>query len=134
MRGANLHQDKLYSQVLVNLPGLPVLPQQPTQDPLPPHPLNLRGHTSIGGTLPLTGTGVTTLALRGKEIASAGAGVDGGGLDNDTAVLNELLDMSAGVGVADLSLLVGVKPDFSLADASDGCGKALLRPEVDHGG
>ena len=60
--------------------------------------------------------------------------MDGGGLDDDTAVLDEFLDVRARVGVADLSLLVGVEPDFSLADASDGCGKALLRPEVDHGG
>ena len=118
--------------MLVNLPGLPVLPQQPTQDPLPPHPLNLRGHTSIGGTLPLTGTGVTTLALRGEEIASAGTRVDGGGLDDNAAVLDELLYVGAGVGVADLSLLVGIEPDFSLADASDGRGEALLGAEVDY--
>ena len=71
MRGANLHQDKLYSQVLVNLARFPVLPQQPTQNPLPPHPLDLRGHTSIGGTLPLTGAGVATLTLRSKKVPSA---------------------------------------------------------------
>ena len=122
------------SQVLVDLASLPVLPQQPTENPLPPHPLNLRGHTSIGGTLPLTGAGVATLALRGEEVPGARTRVDGGGLDDNAAVLDELLYVRAGVGVADLSLLVGVEPDFSLADASDGCGEALLRPEVDHGG
>ena len=134
MRGANLHQDKLYSQVLVNLARFPVLPQQPTQNPLPPHPLYLGGHTSIGGTLPLTGAGVATLALRGEEVPGACAGVDGGGLDDNAAVLDELLDVRAGVGVADLRLLVGVEPDFALANAGDGRGEALLRPEVDHGG
>ena len=121
------------SQVLINLARLPVLPQQPTENPLPPHPLDLGGHTGIGGTLPLTGASVATLALGGEEVAGAGARVDGGGLDDNAAVLDELLYVGAGVGVADLSLLVRIEPDFSLADASDGCGEALLGPEVDHG-
>lgn len=120
--------------MLVDLARLPVLPQQPTQNPLSPHPLDLRGHTGIGGTLPLTGASVATLALRGEEVPSARTRVNGGGLDDDTAVLDELLDVGARVGVSDLSLLIGVEPDFSLADARNGCGKALLRPEVDHGG
>ena len=126
MSGANLHQDKLYSQVLVNLARFPVLPQQPTQNPLPPHPLDLRGHTSIGGTLPLTGAGVTALALGGEELLRACARVDGGGLDDDASVLDELLDMGAGVGVPDLSLLSGVQPDFALSYPRDGCGEPLL--------
>ncbi len=120
-------------QVLVDLARLPVLPQQPTQNPLPPHPKDLRGHTRIGSTLPLTGASVTTLALRGEEVPSARTRVNSGRLDDNAAVLDELLDMGAGVGVADLSLLIGVEPDFSLADARDGCGEALLRSEVDHG-
>ena len=124
----------LDSQVLVDLASLPVLPQQPTENPLPPHPLDLGGHTGVGGTLPLTGAGVATLALRGEEVPGACAGVDGGGLDDNAAVLDELLYMGARVRVANLRLLVGVEPDFALADAGDGRGEALLRPEVDHGG
>ena len=119
--------------MLVNLSGLPVLPQQPTQNPLPPHPEHLRGHTSVGGTLPLTGTSVATLALRSKEVPGARARVDGGGLDDNAPILDELLDVRAGVGVADLRLLVGVEPDFALADAGDGRGEPLLRTEIDHG-
>ena len=121
-----------YSQVLNDLARLPVLPQQPTKDPLSPQPENLRGHTSLSGTLPLTGTGVTTLALGGQELKSACPRVDGVGLDDNTTILNELLDVSTGVGVPDLALLSGVKPDFALADACDGCGEPLLRTEVDH--
>lgn len=69
---------------------------------------------------------MTTLALGGEEIACAGAGVDGGGLDNDAAVLDELLDMSARVRVANLRLLSGIEPDFSFANAGDAGGEALL--------
>jgi hypothetical protein len=74
---------------------------------------------------------VTTLSFGGEEIACAGARVDGGGLDDDTAILNEFLDVGAGVGVADFSLFSGVEPNFSFADACDAGGKALLRPEID---
>jgi hypothetical protein len=74
---------------------------------------------------------VPTLSFGGEEIACAGARVDGRGLDDDTAVFDELLDVGAGVGVSDLGLFSGVEPDFSFADACDAGGKALLRPEID---
>ena len=118
--------------MLVNLARFPVLPEQTTQDPLSPHPLNLGGHPSLGGTLPLTRASVTTLALSGKQITSPCTGVNGGGLDDNRAILDELLDMSTGVGVADLRLVVGVEPDFAFTDAGDGCGEPLLRAKVDH--
>lgn len=119
--------------MFIDLARLPVLPQQPTQDPLSPHPHDLAGHPGLSSTLSLTGTGVTTLALRGEEVARAGARVDGGGLDDDAAVLDEFLDVRAGVGVADLGLLAGVEPDFALAHACDRSGEALLGAEVHHG-
>ena len=125
-------QRKEYSQMLIDLTRLPVLPQQPTQHPLSPHPKHLGGHTRLSGTLPLTRAGVATLALRGVEIARAGAGVDAGGLADDELILEELLDVCARVGVADLRLLSGVEPDLALADASDGRGEALLGAEVDY--
>lgn len=118
--------------MLVNLARFPVFPEQTTQNPLSPHPLNLGGEPSLCGTLPLTGTGVTTLALSGKQITGPCAGVDDIRLDDDRAVLDELLDMGTGVGVADLSLVAGVKPDFAFTDAGDGCGEPLLRAKVDH--
>lgn len=121
------------SQVLVDLARLPVLAQQPTEDTLSPHPEDLAGHTGLRGTLALTGAGVAALALRRQEVAGASARVDGGGLNDDVAVLDKFLDVRTGVGVPDLGLLAGVEPDFALADARDGRGEALLRPEVDHG-
>ena len=112
--------------MLVDLASFSVLPQQPPENSLSPHPDDLGGHTGIGGTLALTDTGVATLALGGEEFTSAGAGVDGGGLDDDAAVLDELLHMGSRVGVANLGLLSGVEPDFALPDAGDARGKALL--------
>ena len=121
-----------HSQMLVDLSSFPIFPQQPPQHPLSPHPLHLGRHTSIGGTFPLTSTGVPTLSLGGEEILGTSARVDGGGFDDDAAVLDELLDVRARVGVADFGLLVGVEPDFALADARDGCGEPLLGAKVDH--
>ena len=116
------------SQVFVNLSSLTVLPQQTPEHTLPPHPLHLRRHTCLGGTLPLSVSGVTTLALRGMEIASSCTRVDSGGFNDNTAVLDELFDMGARVGIADLCLLSGVEPDLSLADTCDGGGEPLLGP------
>ena len=120
------------SQMLVDLSSLPVLPQQTTQYPLSPHPQSLGGHTSLCRTLSLTRACVTALALSSKEFLCACSGVDSGRLDDNSAILDELLDVSARVGVANLSLLGGIEPDFTLADARDGCGEPLLRTEVDH--
>jgi hypothetical protein len=66
-----LNEEQIYAQVLVNLSRLPVLPQQSAQHSLSPHPLYFCGHASFGGTLPLTGTSVTTLALCSEEVAGA---------------------------------------------------------------
>ena len=112
--------------MLVDLAGLSVLPQQPPENSLSPHPDDLGRHTGIGGTLALTDTGVATLALGGQEFTGAGTGVDGGGLDDDATVLDELLHMGSRVGVANLRLLGGVEPDFALPDAGDARGEALL--------
>lgn len=136
MRLAPMNSDDLtggrYAQVLVDLACLTVLAEETAEDALSPHPDDLGGHAGLGGTLTLTSAGVTALALGSKESARAGTGVDGGGLDDDAAILDELLNVSARVGVANLRLLGGVEPDFALTDAGDGRGEALLRPEVDH--
>jgi hypothetical protein len=56
--------------------------------------------------------------------------VDGGGLDDDVALLYQLLDVGAGVGIPDLRLLGGVEPDFALPDALDGGGEAFLGTKI----
>lgn len=120
-----------YSQVLVNLARIPVLPQQSSEHPLPPHPLHLGRHTSLSSTLPLTGTSMPSLPLRSQKHLCASARVHSGGLDDHTAILDEFLDMCTRVGVADLSLLSRIEPDFAFADAGDAGGEAFLRTEVD---
>jgi hypothetical protein len=123
-----------HSQMLIDLACFSVLPQQPSQNPLSSHPLHLGGETSFSSTLSLTRTSVATLAFSGKKVTGAGTGVDNSGLYDDTTVFNEFLDMRAGVGIPDLSLLSRVEPDFALANTGDGCGESLLRTKVDHSG
>ena len=118
--------------MLVDLSAFTVFPQQTTKYPLPPHPLNLGRHPSLGSTLPLPYTCMPPLPLGGKEVASTSPRMDDGGLDNDSPILDELLDMRTRVCVADFWLFVGVEPDLALADVGDGGGEPLLRAEVDH--
>ena len=89
------------------------------------------GHTSVGGTLPLTETTVTANAAGGSQLTGTGARVHGDGLADDEAILDELADGLARVGVGNLAGLVGVEPDLALAAADNGGRKALLRAEVD---
>lgn len=89
------------------------------------------GHTGVLGTLPLTETTVTTDAAGGVQLTGTGARVHGDGLADDEAILDELADGLARVGVGNLAGLVGVEPDLALAAADNGGRKALLRAEVD---
>lgn len=116
----------------VDLASFPVLAEQAAEDTLSSHPENLAGHTSLSRTLPLTRASVTTLALRSEGVPRACARVDDGGLRDNVTILEEFLNVLAGVGIADLGLLSGVEPDFALADAGDGGGEPLLRAKVDH--
>jgi len=121
-----------HAQMLVNLASLSVLPQQPPQNSLSPHPEYLCGHAGLSSTLPFTSTGVATLSLSSSEVVCAGAGVDNGGLDNNTTLLDELLHMGTRVGVGDLGLLSGIEPDFALSDAGDAGGETFLRSKIDY--
>jgi hypothetical protein len=120
--------------MLVDLACFSVLPQQPSQNPLSPHPLHLGGETSLSSTLSLTRTSVTTLAFGSKKVAGAGTGVYNGGFYDDTAIFDKFLNVRAGVGIPDLSLLSGVEPNFALANTGDGSCESLLRTKVDHSG
>jgi len=55
--------------------------------------------------------------------------VDGLGLLDDEAVLDEAADVLPRVGVGDLVDLVRVHPDFVPATFHDGCGKPLLQTQ-----
>jgi hypothetical protein len=103
----------------------------------PPNPLSwwccdcVPGHTSIGGTLPLTETTVAANSSSGGQLPGAGTRVHGDGLADDEAILDELADGLAGVGVGDFADLVGVEPDLALSATDNGGREALLSAEVD---
>lgn len=120
--------------MLVNLSSLTILPQQSAQYALPTHPLHLRRHTCLRRTLPLTRASVTALALCGEKIAGTRPRVDSSRLDNNARVLDQLLDVCPRIGIANLRLLGGVEPDFTLADTGDRGGEPLLGAKVDHDG
>lgn len=92
--------------------------------------VDLRWHTGVSSTLPLTETPVTADAAGSRQLAGPRAGVHGDGLADDEAVGDELADGLARVGVGDLVDLVGVEPDLALAAAGHGGRQALLRREV----
>lgn len=105
--------------MLVNLASLPVLPQEPPEDPHPSQPHDLGRHPRLGRTLPLTRPRVPSLPLGSLHVPDPSTGVDDGRLDDDVSILEELSDAGSGVGVADLGGLLGVEPDLPLADAGD---------------
>lgn len=72
----------LNSQVLVDLAALSVLLQQSSEDSHSSEPLHLGGHSGLGGTLSLTGTGVSAQSLGGVQLPGSGSRVDGGRLDD----------------------------------------------------
>jgi len=91
------------------------------------------GHTGISGTLALSETAVATDAAGEVQLTRARARVHGDGLLDDEAIVDELADGLARVGVADLADLVGVEPDLPLAAAQDGGREPLLGPQVNPG-
>jgi len=123
---------ELVVEMVVDLASGTVADAQTTEDTHAAHPQDLAGHTSILGTLPLTETTVTADAAGGVQLTGTGARVHGDGLADDEAILDELADSLARVGVGNLAGLVGVEPDLALAAADNGGREALLCAKVDH--
>ena len=92
---------------------------------------SIPGHTSIGGTLPLTETTVSTNSSGGCELAGAKSRVHSDGLADDEAICNELPDGLAGVCIGNFVDLIGIEPDLALSATDDGGRQALLGGEVD---
>jgi hypothetical protein len=88
-------------------------------------------HTGVRGTLPLTEPTVSANSSGSSQGASAGTRVHGNGLADNEAIVDELADGLAGVGVGDFVYFVRVEPDLALSAADNGRRKALLRAEVD---
>jgi len=118
---------KLVVLVLVDLLGLTVLLEETTKHTHAAHPQDLGRHTSFTSTLPLTNSSVATLTLGGQVLANAITGVDDLRLADDEAVLEQLADGQAGVGLLDLGRLIRVQPDLVDTTPLDGGGKSLLR-------
>ena len=93
--------------------------------------LNLRRHSSVRRTLPLTVATVPPDSPRGRQLTRTAPRVHGDRLLDDEAIGNQLADGLARVGVGDLVDFVRVQPDLALAAASDGRRQALLRAEGD---
>ena len=113
-------------QMSVDLTGVSVLSKQSSQNSQSSDPDDLRWQTSLGSTLSLTVTGVTTSSLCLSVSSSSGSGVDGDSLLNDGTVLDQSSDSASGVSLGDLRGLVWVQPDLSLTDAHNRGGKSLL--------
>jgi len=71
---------------------------------------------------------MSPFSLCGQQLPRPRTGMHCSGFDDDSAILDQLLDVGARVGVADFSLLGGVEPDFTFANPGDACSEALLGP------
>ena len=69
-------------EVVVDLALLAVLAEEAPEDALPPHPEDLCRHSRLGGTLSLSGSGVSAGGLGSLHVAGAcsGAGEGAGGV------------------------------------------------------
>lgn len=122
---------ELVVEVLVNLAGGTVADEETAEDSHAAHPQEGAGLAGLLGTLALTQATLTADPASHVELAGPGAGVHGHGLADDKAILDELADRLAGVGVGDFVHLIRVEPDLALAAAHHGGGEALLGAKVD---
>lgn len=113
---------KLVVEVLVDLASGTVADEETTENTHAAHPEEGAGLASLLGTLTLTQAAVTTDTAGQVELAGTGTGVHGHGLADDEAILDELANGLAGVGVGDFAHLIGVEPNLALAAAHHGGG------------
>jgi len=123
---------ELVVKMAVDLLVLSVLLQETTQHAHPPHPQLLDGHTGVGSTLALTGAGMTALATSQSVLARASARVNGLGLLDDQAVLDQSTDVLSRIGVGNFIDLVGIHPDFVAPALEYGRGEPLLQSHRRH--
>jgi len=123
---------ELVVEMAVDLLVLSVLLQEPPQHAHPPHPQLLDGHTGVGGTLALTGAGVTALTTSQSVLARASARMNGLGLLDDQTVLDQSTDVLSRIGVGNFIDLVGIHPDFVAPALEYGRGEPLLQSHRRH--
>lgn len=79
----------------VDLLGLPVLLEQPPEHSHPSYPHHFPRHTGVGGTLPLSGTAMTSFPAGFLVLANAGTRVDSHRFLDDKPIFNELANVLA---------------------------------------
>ena len=92
---------------------------------------DLRWHSGIGCTLPLSETAMSANTASSSQLSRTSARVNSDGFADDEAIGDKLADGLAGIGVGDLIDLVRVEPDLALAAVGHGRRKALLCAEID---
>jgi len=103
---------ELVIEMSVDLLVFAVFLEQSPQDSHTPHPQFLNRHASVGSSLALAGTRVTTLSASKGIFPRTRARVNRLRLLDDQTVLDQPTDVLSGVGVGDLIDFVGVHPDF----------------------
>ena len=94
--------------------SLPVSLQESSQDSHSLHPEVLLTGPGVSCSLPLTKPAVSSLPPGLVVGPHPGPGVDGHGLLDDETILDQLPDVSPGVGVGDLVDLIRVKPHLAI--------------------
>jgi len=123
---------QLMVEILGDLLGIAILAEEATENALASHPQHLLGHTGVLGTLSLTVTGVTALALGLLVGLNSGARVHVDLASHDETILEQLADVLSGVGKSDLSDFIGVDPHSLEADLENVGGKSLLKLQGRH--
>jgi len=119
-------------KVLVNLSGCSVLDQKTSENSESAHPQDLAWHSCISGTLPLTETGVSSLASRSSKVSGSGSRVHGNWLLDDKTVIDKLSDSLARVCIADFVHFIWIEPDLAFTYAHNGRGETLLSLQIHH--
>merc|ERR1719187_1971313 len=107
-------QVELMVQVPVDLLGLPVSLEQPSQDSHPFNPHSFLRRPGVLCSFSLAKTSVTTFPPSLIILTYTRPGMDSDGFLDDQTVLDQLPDVLTGVGVSDLVDLVGIKPNLVL--------------------
>jgi len=115
--------------VLVDFLGVPHFFEQTTKDPGAPHPKHLDRQTSVGGTLALTVSGVSSLFLGFVPFVHASATVNDGGFLNNESVAVQPGNIATRVGEGNLVYFVGIQPDFAFSAFQDRRRETLLEFE-----
>jgi len=123
---------ELVVKVAIDLLVLSVFLQETTQNAHPSHPQFLDRHTRVGGTLALTGTGVTSLSSSQSILPRSGARMNGLRLLDDQTVLDQTTDVLSRVGVGNFVDFIRVHPDFVAPALEHGRGEPLLKSHRRH--